>query len=260
MRFHRIRSREALIEAAFHRLGSPVIHIEIATEQIQDCLDDAFDFFMRYHSDGSLNSYLIHRITNDDMQCKFFDLSPETTVDDRGDNINIISVVRVFPMNEARLTANSMWDLRYQLFLNSNFDFINTNMSNYVITMNHVRLIEQTLIGEVPIRYNRYMKRLYTDWNWSEVHEGDTLVAEIYQEIDPFKYPDIWDDRWLREYFYALMKRQWGANLKKYTGTQLLGGVHVDGQKIYDEAVAEIERLEGKLMTDHSAPMQFFIN
>ena len=116
------------------------------------------------------------------------------------------------------------------------------------------------MIGEVPIRYNRYMKRLYTDWNWSEVHEGDTLVAEIYQEIDPFKYPDIWDDRWLREYFYALMKRQWGANLKKYTGTQLLGGVHVDGQKIYDEAVAEIERLEGKLMTDHSAPMQFFIN
>lgn len=260
MRFRRIQSKEGLIEYALHKLGAPLHHIEIASEQWDDLVADAMDFFMRYHSDGSLNSYLVHKITEEDMQRRYFDLSPEVTIDDHGDNISTISVVRVLPINEARITANSMWDIKYQLFLNSSFDFIQTNVSNYVITMNHLRLLEQTLIGEVPIRFNRYMHRLFVDWHWSSVNVGDTLVAEIYQEIDPIKYPDIWDDKWLRDYFVALAKKQWGMNLKKYSGTQLLGGVSIDGQKIYDEAVAELEKLEAKLMTEHSAPLQFFIN
>jgi hypothetical protein len=41
-----------------------------------------------------------------------------------------------------------------------------------------------------------------------------------------------------------LIKRQWGANLSKFQNVTLLGGVTMNGDQIYSQAVEEIERLE----------------
>ena len=56
----------------------------------------------------------------------------------------------------------------------------------------------------------------------------------------------------------AQFKRQWGTNLKKFSGIQLPGGVTLDGDKLYDEATAEIAQLEDELMRK-SAPLDFFL-
>jgi hypothetical protein len=65
---------------------------------------------------------------------------------------------------------------------------------------------------------------------------------------------------WLKKYTTALIKRMWGNNLKKFSGMQLPGGVTMNGQQIFDEAMTEIAELEKEMETNFGAPLQFFTN
>ena len=67
---------------------------------------------------------------------------------------------------------------------------------------------------------------------------------------------DIWNDRFLKKYTTALIKRQWGANLKKFAGIQMPGGVTLNGQVIYDEAIQEIEKMEEEIYMMGSLPSE----
>ncbi len=64
----------------------------------------------------------------------------------------------------------------------------------------------------------------------------------------------MFNDRWIKRYATALIKRQWGANLIKYSGIQLPGGVTLDGDKMFEEASAEIEKLEEEMQEKYEEP------
>ena len=70
---------------------------------------------------------------------------------------------------------------------------------------------------------------------------------------------DVWNDRFLKKYATAKIKQQWGSNLKKFEGIQMPGGVTLNGQKIYDEAVEEIKELEEDLISTNVLPGDMFI-
>jgi hypothetical protein len=118
----------------------------------------------------------------------------------------------------------------------------------------HIQLLEQLLVGKQPIRYNRNTNRLYVDMNWGKVINGQYLIVEAYQIVDPNKFPDVWGDRWLQRYTAALIKKQWGTNLTKFNGLQLPGGVTFNGEKIYNDAHDEIEKLESEMSMSYSLP------
>ena len=65
----------------------------------------------------------------------------------------------------------------------------------------------------------------------------------------------MWNDPWLKKYATALIKRQWGENLKKFEGMQLPGGIQFNGQKIWEEATEEINKIEEELNSTHSLPV-----
>ena len=90
--------------------------------------------------------------------------------------------------------------------------------------------------------------------DWNKIDTGQYLLVEAYEVIDPTVYSDVWKDRWLANYTTALIKQQWGNNLKKFEGLQLPGGVQFNGQKIYDEATDEIKFLENEMVTNLSLP------
>ena len=71
-------------------------------------------------------------------------------------------------------------------------------------------------------------------------------------------YSDVWDDRFLKQYATALIKRQWGMNMKKFGGIQLPGGVTLNGKETYDEAVEEILRMEEEMYNMGSLPSEIF--
>jgi hypothetical protein len=70
---------------------------------------------------------------------------------------------------------------------------------------------------------------------------------------------DVWNDRFLKKYTTALIKRQWGSNLKKFGGIQMPGGVTLNGKEIYDEAEEEIKLLEDDLISTNVLPGDMFI-
>jgi len=85
------------------------------------------------------------------------------------------------------------------------------------------------------------------------------VVFEVYRALDPETYTEIYNDMFLRRYVTALIKRQWGENMKKFGGMQLPGGVTLNGQVIFDEALAEINELEKEMQTRYELPVDFMV-
>lgn len=254
-----ITSRTAFKDYCLRRLGFPVIEINVDDDQIEDRIDDALQYWQDYHFDGLQKVYYVKAITQSDVNQRYLDLSAAT--DSANNALQIAGVTRIFPLYDSQATIN-MFDLRYQLRLNELYDFTSASYINYTMTQQHLRMLEQQFTGEVPIRFQRHMQRLYIDWAWgaSEAPAGTVVVAECYATIDPSIYTQAWNDRWLKEYATALIKRSWGNNLKKFNGIQLPGGVTLNGDKIYEEAKTEIDALHAEIGDKYGAPLEFMMN
>jgi hypothetical protein len=194
-----------------------------------------------------------------DIDQQYLDLSSAT--DKQGNPLQIVGVTRIFPVQDSQSTIN-MFDLRYQLRLNELYDFTSASYINYTLTQQHLRSLELLFTGEVPIRFQRNMQRLYIDWAWgaSEAPAGTIVVAECYATINPDYYGLVYNDRWLKEYATALIKRTWGENLKKFAGVQLPGGIMLNGDKIFDEAIRDIRRLEDDMEKNYGGILEWFMN
>jgi hypothetical protein len=70
---------------------------------------------------------------------------------------------------------------------------------------------------------------------------------------------DVWNDRFMKKYTTALIKRQWGSNMKKFGGIQMPGGVTLNGKEIYDEAAEEIKSVEEDLQQYNVLPSDFIM-
>jgi hypothetical protein len=254
-----ITSRTAFKDYCLRRLGFPVIEINVDDDQVEDRIDDALQYWQDYHFDGLQKVYYVKHVDQTDVNNRYIDLS--NTLDSSNNRLQITGITRIFPLYDSQATI-TMFDLRYQLRLNELYDFTSASYINYTMTLQHLRMLEQLFTGEVPIRYQRHMERLYIDWAWgqSEAPVGTVVVAECYATVDPNVYHQAWNDRWLKEYATALIKRSWGNNLKKFNGIQLPGGVTLNGDKIYQEADNEINVLHAEIGDKYGAPLEMFMN
>ena len=124
------------------------------------------------------------------------------------------------------------------------------------MTMQHLDFLSHILVGEKPLRFNQHQNRLYIDMDWSnDITAGEFLIIECYRKIDPSSYSDIFNDMHLKRYATALIKRQWGANLSKFNGVTMLGGVTMNGDTIYTQAIDEIQRLEEQIKLAYETPV-----
>jgi hypothetical protein len=240
-------SRTEFREYCLRKLGKPVIEINVDDDQIEDRIDEALSYYWDYHFDGSEKIYYKHTITTNNVTDKYIYL-PE----------NIIGAVRIFNIGDPMVT-NNLFDIRYQIALNDLYTLTSVSMIPYYMMFQHVQLMEQMLVGAQPIRFNRHTNRLYVDMDWNKVNVGNFLIVEAYQTINPEVYTDAWGDRWLALYATALIKKQWGSNLTKFSGLQLPGGVSFNGDKIFNDANIEIEALEKEMMTSYSLPVMDMI-
>tara|TARA_R100000541_G_C1891052_1_gene83526 strand:- start:149 stop:961 length:813 start_codon:yes stop_codon:yes gene_type:complete len=242
-------------------LGFGVIDINVSDDQVDDRLDEALQYFAHYHYDGIERMYLKYQVTADDITRASGNTS--TTATDSSDSSitatfkegggfipmpsSIVSVMNIFPFDNT--ATNNMFDIRYQLRLNDLYDFSSTSIVHYEMTMQHLDFLSHILVGEKPIRFNEHQNRLYIDMDWeNDISVGEFLVIECYRKLDPATYTDIFDDIYLKRYATALIKRQWGANLSKFSGVQLLGGVEMNGAEIFSQATEEIQTLEDKML------------
>lgn len=240
-------SREEFKQYCLRRLGKGVVDQNMTDEQMEDIIDYCLSYYADYHFDGSARLFYKHQITPTDVTNMYITL-PE----------NIIGAVKIFDISSALGTASTnMFSITYQIALNDLWTFMSSSMVPYYMTMQHLNLLEQILVGKQSIRYERHRNRLYIDMDWTKFELGNYLIVEAYEVIDPTVFTDVWKDRWLLRYAYAQMKRQWGENMKKHQGMPMPGGIMLNGQQIYDEAVEEIRMLEDEMINTYGLPPEF---
>ena len=262
-------STDTLIDYSLRRLGEPVIKVNVDREQCEERVTDALQLFSERHFDGVERHFYKYKLTQTDIDNGFISLDGLTGGSGAGytgapAGTNILSVVRVAPFGG--LTSN-MFDVKYQMHLNDYFG-INRNvhygnamgMAGYDSTKRFISLIEQFFDPEKTIRFSKVTGRLHIDMDWSEdVDGGDFVLIEAYSKLDPTTWTEIYNDRLLKEYVTALIKRQWGANMSKFDGVQLPGGVSLRGAEIFSEANEEIQRIEERVMLEYELPIDFTI-
>ena len=168
----------------------------------------------------------------------------------------ITGIVKVFPFTNR--SNMDMFDVRYQLRLNEVFDLANTSVLYYNMIQTHLSLIDEILVGQKPVRFNRHTDKIYVDMDWNEdISADEYLVFEAYRILDPSTYSDIYNDMFLKKYLTALIKLQWGNNLSKFAGVQMPGGVTLDGVRIMEEARTEIEKIEEEMSLRYELPVNF---
>jgi hypothetical protein len=240
----KITSREKFKEYILRRLGAPVIDINVDDEQIEDRIDDALLKYRDYHFDGMQHVYYPYQLTQTDINNQYVTL-PE----------DFVGVTRIFDINDS-YGAMNLFNIRYQLHLNELFNISSVSVTPYVVAMRHIEFLEEVFVGKKPIRYNRNTDKLYIDMAWNEdTMAGQFIMIDGYREVNPEENPDVWDEPWLRQYATQLVKRQWGEHLKLYEGMNLPGGITFNGQKIWDEANEEIQKLEDTVINDYSLPV-----
>ena len=236
-------TRNEFKEFCLRKLGKPVIEINVDEQQVEDRVDEALRYYRDYHFDGTFKDYLKHQVTQTDKDNGYVTVSED-----------IIGVVRVFDVGDA-LQTNNLFNIRYQIHLNDLYNFTSVNYAPYVMTLQHIAHLEEYFVGKQPIRFNRHIDRIHIDMDWDNVDVGQFLVFEVYRTTDPNTYADVWSDPWLTKYTTALIKKQWGSNLTKFTGMQLPGGVQFNGEQIYNEASQEVAQMEQEMASSYSLPV-----
>ena len=94
-----------------------------------------------------------------------------------------------------------------------------------------------------------------------EIHLDDDFYFEkgIYQVVDNGSHTAVWNDMWLKEYSTQLIKQQWGANLIKFEGMQLPGGVTLNGRQLFDDATQELSTIEEQMLSTYETPPLDFV-
>lgn len=231
-------TRDELKKYCLRRLGAPVIEINVDEDQVQDRIDDALAFYHDYHYDGTERTFLKHQITATDITNNYIAI-PST----------INSIIDVMPLGNDTST-NNLFNVKYQITLNDIQNWSGYQMSNYVMSMERIALMQELLVGKQRLRFSRHTDKMYLDMDWSRVSVGEYVIIECYQAMDPETYSQVYGDWWLRKYTTALIKKQWGQNLSKFEGMQLPGGVTFNGQQILSDANEEIAKLEEEVITN----------
>lgn len=85
------------------------------------------------------------------------------------------------------------------------------------------------------------------------------IIVHAYNALDTENFEGVWSQEWILKYTTAQMKKQWGSNTKKYQGVQLPGGIETTGQTLFDEAVAELDKLDEQFSLEYELPIDFMM-
>jgi len=268
-------SREGLIDYAKRQLGFPVLEINVADEQFQDLLDDAIQIYQERHYDGIARMYLKYKITQDDIdrgQARGGDstlgittttttstvgLSTTFNIEENNNYIqmppSVIGVNQIFKVRSDTV-YDGLFNIRYQLFLNDLYAFGSIDLLQYAMVQTKLEDITFLLNPDVRYRFNIRQDRLYIDVDWAQINKDDYFVIDCFRILDPDDFTKVYNDQFLKRYFTALCKKQWGQNLIKFQGVQLPGGIQLNGRQIYDDGVAELTEIKSKMASDYEMP------
>ena len=163
---------------------------------------------------------------------------------------HVLGISKVFGVS-SNWVRNDLFGLSNQYFLmdvfsfSSGFAFGNFDMTNYYMIRQYFETLDRIVnTGQlVEYRWNQRQDRLFLDLDPAKIVKGNYVLIDCYRMLNPEDFTQVYNDRWLKKYVPALIKRQWGQNLIKFQNVQLPGGVALNGEKLYSDAQKEISMI-----------------
>lgn len=230
-----------------YRLGYPVINIELSPQQFDLAIAEAITYYQRNHFDGSSQVYMPVQITETIKTNRYVELGS-----------SIIGVNSLFDMASA---GSNILTTDFIVAADAAWSAFRTNssLSGYYNMMSYRSLIQQTFTGKTPIRFNYNFGKCFIDASASKLQVGSWLVLDVVACVDPLVDTRMFDDPWMNDYAEACVKRIWGQTLKKYQQVQMPGGITLDGQTMYTEAVETKEKMEAEIISNWQLPIPFIV-
>jgi hypothetical protein len=171
---------------------------------------------------------------------------------------NIYNVVNI--IHKQSYPTNNVFSNEYRFFYDAFRGLSCGNIIDYVVGTTYIETANKVLNGGrcIPYDFNKHTSKIYLNVDWKTTFFlGQYILFECYSALDPVQWSNMWNDRWLKKYGTAQIKKQWGMNIKKYNGVLMVGDVVLNGQAIYDEAISEISYLEEELISKNSSFVGF---
>ena len=270
-------SRTELVTYAKRQLGDPVVEVNVADEQCDDLMDDAFQMFQERHYDGVMRMPLKYKVTEDDINrgramggnspIGIVTTSVNATVAGAAFTFNyeensnyiklpdsVVGVEKIYRFDGSNTITNNMFSVKYQLFLNDVYYWDSMELLTYSMVKTKLEDIDFLLNTEKQIRFNIRQGRLYLDIDFATLSVDDYLIIDCHRILDPSDFTKVYNDRFLKRYYTALLKRQWGMNLIKFQGVKLPGGIEMNGRQIYDDAQLELDKIKDEMFNEYELP------
>jgi len=245
-----ITTKAEFIEYCLRQLGKPVIQINVSQQQIEDAYEEAVQYYIDHADDGTESVYMGHKITEDDIKQSYIQLPLE-----------IISVFEFQYMPSGQINGGQLFNAHYQLIHDENsavFDMLfgrnqksgggpGTGFIDYVMFKNYISDLATYFSPPPHYEFNKMTKRVHLFVSPNKLNPGDIAFFGVTKGIDPEKHIALFQDTWFKRYTAALIKLRWGSNLQKFDGVALPGGVTLNGEQLYQQALEEKRTLEEEL-------------
>jgi len=216
------------------RLGSPVINIEIASEQMDLYISDTVNKFIETHYDGLDEGVIFLDLTADE---------DEYTLPN-----NIHSALEIFSLSSSLIMDEPLLVHPY-LVGNVTYSYSNTVL-DLILFQQNVAQYQDIIKDQKLFEFNTTTHIL----KLLEIPTKDERIA-IRVHASPTDLELLYENIWVSKYATALCKLAWGQNIGKFAGATLPGGVQLDYQRIIEEANQEIEKLDLELIEKYQEPI-----
>lgn len=245
-------TRASYITYCLQALGSPVLEINVADEQIDDRVDQGIEYFHLFHMDAVDRMILMHTLTQDDIDNGWITIEEP-----------VMSIVQVIWDHLGFVTGDKMsssWQYANSMIGGLGFtaSCSNVSLSDYAISKQNLSNMDYMLGNYPTIEYSMHSNRLHI-YGEFDYEVGDIIAYEAFVKLDANQYPNVWNDYWLKEYGTALIGRQWGVNLQKFQQVELPGGITLNGDAIYDQYNERVKELETEMDERWSYPADFMV-
>jgi hypothetical protein len=281
------QNREEFKKHILTKLGAPVLEINVASEQLDIAIDDAFQFYNeRSHFYGTETGYLVFD-TNTQFMNWFKSHCPKPTkskhpcIEVEGQDgelrpaeVNhsiwqqnnyitlpedVIGVTQILTSRSSMgvgggvIPPGAIFPILLGGINGDNCGNMGFGLSSFFIMQGYLALIQFLMSPPTSYNFNQRTHRLALNGDLN-IYQGGLMAIEVMVKPSPDIYPDLWNDMWLKQFTTALVKAQWGRNLTKYQQVQMPGGITLNGQQILADANKELEIMRERFAWDFADP------
>lgn len=242
-------NKQELALYCLRKCGAPVVNIEVDPEQLSDRIDDALDFLTLHHYAGFTE--IVKKIV--------FTARDEVNQTIRMPS-DFMTVLELYENNSGGFSGEDFENLNYLLSQSDMWQIIrsgNRDVTSLHMSLAYLKLLKQYFAPKNVFTFNELTSELSVPG--ARIVEGNFILIRGYVQLDfdDGSNQKLWDNKWLKLYATALIRRQWAENLGKYKSI-LLGGVEVASSEMFERAQTEIDKLEVQFLEQSMLPVDIF--